>query len=143
MKNDPFIIERTLNAPVEKVWSAITNKKEMKEWYFDLAEFKPEVGFEFEFTGGPPDGIQYIHQCKVTEAIPNKKLTYSWAYKGYEGKSYVTFELFKEGDKTKLKLTHAGLDSFPANNKDFARTNFEAGWNEIIGKSLPGYLEKK
>ncbi|MEO6305981.1 MAG: SRPBCC domain-containing protein [Bacteroidia bacterium] len=143
MKNEPFVIERTLNAPIEKVWSAISNKDEMKNWYFDLAEFKPEVGFEFEFTGGPDEDRQYVHQCKITEAIPNKKLTYIWAYKGYEGISHVTFELFKEGDKTKIKLTHTGLESFPANNADFARTNFEAGWNEIIGKSLPTYLEKK
>lgn len=143
MKKEAFTIERILNAPIEKVWKAISDKKEMKNWYFDLAEFKPEVGFEFEFTGGSPDGIQYVHQCKIIEAIPNKKLSYTWAYKGYEGKSYVTFELFKEGDKTKIKLTHRDLETFPANNKDFARTNFEAGWNDIIDKSLPDYLAKK
>lgn len=142
MKNQAFTIERILNAPIEKVWKAISNKEEMKHWYFDLAEFKPEVGFEFEFTGGPSDGAQYIHQCKITEAILNKKLTYSWAYKGYEGKSLVTFELFKEGEKTKIKLTHTGLETFPSTNKDFARTNFEAGWNEIIGKSLPHFVEQ-
>ncbi len=44
MKTEPFVIERTYNAPISKVWKAITDKEEMKEWYFDLAEFKPEVG---------------------------------------------------------------------------------------------------
>jgi hypothetical protein len=39
-------------------------------------------------------------------------------------------------------LTHEGLETFPANNIDFSRENFEAGWNDIIGKSLAGYLEK-
>lgn len=91
--------------------------------------------------GGSPDGIQYVHQCKVTEAIANRNLMYSWDYKGYEGKSFVTFELFKKGEK--IKLTLSGLESFPANNKDFSKTNFEAGWNEIIGKSLSAYVEKK
>ncbi len=142
MKTEPFVIERLLNSPVEKVWSAITNKNEMKQWYFDLAEFNPEIGFTFEFTGGPEDRL-YVHVCKITEVIPNKKLTYSWSYKGYEGMSFVTFELFKEGDKTRLKLTHTGLESFPANNTDFAKSNFEAGWTDIIGRSLPAYLEKK
>ena len=52
MTNEPFVIERTYNATIEKVWNAITNKNEMKQWYFDLAAFKPEVGFEFTFTGG-------------------------------------------------------------------------------------------
>ena len=40
-----------------------------------------------------------------------------------------------------LKLTHEGLDNFPA-TPDFAYENFVAGWNEIIGKLLKDYLEK-
>lgn len=140
MSNEPFVIERTFNAPVEKVWKAITDKEEMKQWYFDLADFKPEIGFEFQFEGGPDDR-KYLHLCKVTEAIQNKKLTYSWRYDGYEGNSFVTFELFPEGEKTKLKLTHTGLETFPA-NPDFAKENFVQGWTHIIGKSLQEYLEK-
>ena len=46
---EAVVIERTFNAPVAKVWNAITDAEEMRQWYFDLKEFKPEVGFEFEF----------------------------------------------------------------------------------------------
>lgn len=142
MENQPIVIERTLNAPVKKVWSAISNKDEMKKWYFDLAEFKAEVGFKFQFTGGPPDGIQYLHLCEITEVIPDKKLTYSWKYDGYEGISFVTFELTAIGSTTKLVLTHSGVDSFPKSNPDFGKHNFVAGWTDIIGRSLPEYLGK-
>lgn len=140
MENKPIIVERKYNAPISKVWKAITDKEEMKQWYFDLAEFKPEVGFKFQFMGGTEDN-QYLHLCEVTEVIPEKKLTYSWRYDGYEGNSFVTFELFEEGDETRLKLTHSGLESFP-NNPDFARTNFEMGWDQIINTSLKEYLSK-
>lgn len=141
MNNDPVIMERSFNAPIEKVWQAIIDNKEMKEWYFDLEEFKAEPGFEFQFTGGTETNT-YLHLCKVIEVIPQQKLTYSWRYDGYEGKSIVNFELFPDGDKTWLKLTHEGLQTFPANNPDFAKANFEAGWTEIIGTSLKSYLEK-
>lgn len=141
MKNDLFIIERTYNASAPNVWKAISDKNEMKKWYFDLAEFKAEPGFEFSFTGGSPDGVQYLHLCKVTEVIPGKKLTYSWRYDGYEGNSFVTFELFEDGDKTRLKLTHTGLETFPASNPDLAAKNFAEGWTDIIGRSLKEYLE--
>ena len=137
----PFVIERTYNAPILLVWKAISNKAEMKKWYFDLAEFKPEIGFEFSFEGGPDDK-KYLHLCKVTEAIPPKKLAYSWRYDGYEGNSVVTFELFDEGSKTRLRLTHSGLETFPKNNPDLAKENFVAGWTEIIGISLKNYLEQ-
>ena len=139
----PFIIERSLNAPRKRVWRAITNKDDMKKWYFDLPEFTPEVGFEFQFTGGQEGGIQYLHRCRVTEVIPEKKITYSWRYEGYEGMSHVTFELFDEGDqKTKIKLTHTGLDTFPKDNPDFDAKNFEAGWTEIIGTHLKNFVEQ-
>ena len=138
----PFTIERTFNAPIQKVWKAITDKNEMKHWYFDLSDFKPEVGFKFQFTGQGKDGVNYIHLCEIKEVIPNKKLSYSWVYQGYEGYSQVSFELFAEGAKTKLKLTHSGLESFPAVNPVFAQQNFVEGWTEIIGRLLLNYLEK-
>ena len=141
MNRVPIVVERTFNAPAAKVWQAITNRDQMKEWYFDLKKFKAEPGFEFEFEGGPDDR-SYLHLCKITDVIPERKLRYSWRYDGYEGVSFVTFELFPEGDNTRVKLTHEGLETFPASNKDFARENFEAGWKDIMGTSLAGFLEK-
>jgi len=46
---EAVVIERTFNAPVERVWKALTDVEQMRQWYFDLKEFKPEVGFEFQF----------------------------------------------------------------------------------------------
>lgn len=141
MKNEPFVIERTFNAPIEKVWKAITDKDQMKQWYFDLSEFKPVVGFEFRFSGQGHKGEQYLHLCKITDVVVNKKLRYSWKYDNFEGMSYVTFELFEEGSKTRLKLTHEGLETFPANNPDFAKESFTDGWTYLIGTSLQKFIE--
>jgi len=140
MTNGAVIVERTFKATISTVWKAISDRDEMKKWYFDLAEFKAEKGFTFQFVGGPEDGIQYTHACEVTEVIPEKKLTYSWRYEGYEGISYLTFELSSIGNETLLKLTHTGLDSFPK-HPDFAAGNFKEGWNHIIHISLKEYLE--
>src|SRR5688572_21174065 len=139
MRNEPVIVERILNAPVAKVWKALTDKDEMKHWYFDLAEFKAEVGFEFTFTV-EHEGTTYIHLCKITEVVPGKKLAYSWTYKDQEGDSLVTIELFPEGKKTKLRLTHTGIETFPK-IKAYARENFVQGWTDIIGKALPKHVE--
>lgn len=141
MNNQPLVFERLYNAPVEKVWRAITDRDEMKEWYFDLSEFKAEIGFEFEFSGGPEDGIQYLHKCVITEVVPLSKLTYSWRYEGYQGNTSVSFELFKHGDDTKLRLTHVGLETLPSTD-DFARENFIGGWNEFINIRLKEYLDR-
>ena len=136
----PFEIERVFPVSPSRLWSAITNPDEMKNWYFTLPGFKPEVGYEFDFLGGPPDGPQYKHLCRVTRAEPEKVLAYSWRYEGYEGNSEVTWELFPEGNLTRLKLTHSGLETFPKSNPDFAAKNFHEGWTGIIGDSLVAYL---
>ena len=137
---EAVVIERTFNAAVARVWEALTDADEMRVWYFDLQEFKAEVGFEFEFTV-EHEGTKYHHLCKITEVIPQKKIAYTWRYAGEEGDSLVTFELFPEGDKTRLKLTHEGLETFPK-LPAYARTNFEKGWTEIIGSSLKQYVEE-
>jgi uncharacterized protein YndB with AHSA1/START domain len=142
MTENVVIVERTFNATKKLVWRALTEKELMKLWYFNLEEFNPAVGFKFEFIGGPEDGVQYKHLCEITEVIFEKKLSYSWKYEGYEGISYVTFELFEENENTRLKLTHTGIDTFPGSITDFAIHNFKEGWNHIINISLKDFLEK-
>src|SRR4029078_9519637 len=114
-KNDlaqAVVIERTYNAPVGRGGKSLTNVDQMRQWYFDPKELKPEVGFEFSFVV-EHEGNTYDHRCKITEVVPQKKIAYGWRYSGEEGDSLVTFELFPEGDKTRLKLTHEGLETFP------------------------------
>ena len=143
MSNNVITVEKIYNAPVEKVWKALTDKDEMREWYFNVDDFKPEKGFEFSFAGQGRKGEEYIHLCKVLEAVPNKKIQYSWSYKGHPGYSVVTFDLFDEGDKTLLKLTHTGMESFAGNGSDFAVESFTGGWNEIVNVMLEKYLAKQ
>ena len=143
MENKNVIVERIFNAPLPLVWKALTEKDLMKQWYFDLEEFKIEIGLKFQFTGGPSPEKQYVHLCEIKEIILEQKLAYSWKYEGYEGDSLVSFELFPDGNTTKLILTHSGIETFPQNNPDLAIGNFEAGWNAIVNTSLKDFLESK
>jgi uncharacterized protein YndB with AHSA1/START domain len=137
----PIELERTYDAPVERVWNAISSADDMKQWYFDIAEFEPEVGFEFQFWGGT-ENKQYLHLCRVTEVVLGRKLAYSWRYDGYEGISFVIFELSPEGKKTRLRFRHRGLETFPLDDPNFARESFAEGWNQIIDKSLKEFVER-
>lgn len=138
---EPVVVERTFAAPASVIWRAITDRNEMAKWYFKLEKFEPIKGFEFQFTGGPEDGVQYLHFCKITEVIEGQKLAYSWRFDGYAGDSEVSFELFPEGDQTRVRITHAGVATFPAiKYPDLARHNFEAGWRGILDVALAGYL---
>jgi len=45
----PLVIERTFEAPVALVWRALTTKAGLDRWFFELTEFKPQAGFDFQF----------------------------------------------------------------------------------------------
>ncbi|HSC39695.1 MAG TPA: SRPBCC domain-containing protein, partial [Chitinophagaceae bacterium] len=141
MKSEPLVVERTYNAPSHLVWEALTDIAKIRQWTFDMDDFKPQVGFRFTFAG-QDKGVNFDHLCEVKEVIPGKKLSYSWKYKGFEGDSLVCFELFAEGSKTRVKLTHTGLETFPA-IESFKRSNFEGGWSEILGTFLKNFLDKE
>jgi len=142
MKSEPVKLEQIYKAPVSVIWEALMDKNQMKKWYFDIDKFVPEVGFEFSFEGGTEEN-KYVHLCKVIDVEENKKISYSWRYRGYDGESLVSFDLYPEGDQTKLVLIHSGLDTFPANNPDFDLKNFEMGWNDILTRSLKEFVERE
>lgn len=136
MNNKEVVVERTFNASVAEVWDALTDKDQMKEWYFEVSDFKPEEGFEFEFYGGPEE-IRFLHKCTVVDVEKQKRLSYTWRYEGYPGQSLVTFDLVNEGaERTRLIVTHRGLDTFPADSPHFVVENFNEGWNALFGLLL-------
>ena len=141
--SDPLIVERVYDASPETVWQALTDIEQIRKWYFNLAEFRAEEGFVFEFYGGAEDK-QYLHHCVITAVVPQRKLSYSWTYVGEPGYSEVSFELLPENGKTRLRLTHTGLESFPhERDKNFGAASFTAGWNSILGESLQQYLANR
>jgi uncharacterized protein YndB with AHSA1/START domain len=141
MKKDPLVIERTYNAPIDKVWTALTNNDELKNWYFKLEEFKPELGFKFDFLGGPDEGPQYLHLCEITELVEGKKIAYTWRYDNYPGNSTVRWELFDKGEQTLLRLTHEGVHTFEENGPNFKKESFNGGWTYFVHTALKEYLE--
>ncbi|WP_443943518.1 SRPBCC family protein [Pedobacter sp. AW1-32] len=142
MENQPIFVKAIYHVPIDKVWAALTENEQLRKWYFQLEEFKPEIGFTFEFSGGPDEGPQYVHQCEVIELVPGRKIAYTWRYKGYAGNSEVTWALSEDGDFTKLVLSHSGTESFASGGANFTRESFTGGWNYFANDALKKYLEQ-
>jgi len=140
--NTPITVQYKINVPAEKVWKALTDKKEMKFWYFDIQDFTLEAGKEFNFYE-PGEEKKYHHQCRILEIIPNKKLKHTWSYPELSDVvTTVTWELQKEDIGTLVTLTHDHIEGFDGLGESFSRKSFTEGWNGIIGKSMKDYLEK-
>ena len=140
--NELIIVEEHFNVPVEVVWDAISNLDTMKQWYFDnIPSFKPEVGFNTEFPVKSGERT-FTHIWHVIEVEPNKKLVYIWNYLEYPGDSIVSFELFKEKNKTLLRVTSKITESFTDDIPEFKIESGIQGWNYFIKNRLKNFLEK-
>lgn len=138
----PISIKKKINAPIEKVWQALTDKNEMQSWYFDIPNFEAEVGKQFDFYE-PGEEKKYLHRIEILEIIPNEKLKHTWFYPEFsKEKTWVTWELKSDEEGTLVTLIHENLDHFKNLGEGFSAENFTQGWNEIIGQSLKFYLEK-
>lgn len=140
--DEPIIVEETFNVSTRELWSAITELNRMTKWFFEnIKSFEPKVGFETHFIIKNEDRI-FPHLWRITEVKPEKRITYNWKYEGYEGDSFVTFELSEYENSSKLILTHQVTETFPQNIEEFKRESCIGGWNWFIKKSLKEYLEK-
>ena len=138
-ESGPIVVEQVYDAPLSEVWRAITDKDQMRQWYFEpMTDFVPRVGFETEFRVRC-EGDDFLHQWKVTEVDEGKRIAYQWRYGGYPGDSVVTWELSQEGGGVKLTLTHEGQESIQGHPL-FSRENGIAGWTYFLQQNLKAFL---
>lgn len=139
----PVVVEQVFPASRDAVWKAITDKDQMRQWFFETIEdFVPEPGFETQFNVRAEDK-DYLHLWKVTEVIPNKKIVYKWRYGGYPGDSFVFWELSETAIGTQLRLTHRGHATFSQDEPVFNRENCEEGWRYFLCERLKAFLERQ
>ena len=51
VRAEPIVVEQFYKVPIQVVWKAITDKDQMRRWYFEpMADLRPEVGFETKLT---------------------------------------------------------------------------------------------
>lgn len=140
---EPVVVTEVYNAPIDKVWAALTDKDAMKNWYFDIPNFLLRKGAVFDFFE-PGDNKKYYHRCQILDFELNKFLHYTWTHPNHsKGSSDLLWTLEDLGATTKLSIQHKGLENLADAGKDFQKSNYEEGWKTILGKSLKKYLEEK
>ncbi|MHA7963720.1 SRPBCC family protein [Paenibacillus sp. CAU 1782] len=125
-----------LNAPIEKVWKAISTSKGIAGWWM-ANTFEPVVGKEFILHSGHFGDSP----CKVTAIDPPNKVSFDW------GKDWhLTFELKQiEAHKTEFTLIHSGWDATKVTEfgqpHPIIRDVMNGGWEGIVHKNLVQFVE--
>jgi len=133
-------IRRRFTASPERVYNAWTEPAQVARWFgpggITVLEsvFEPRAGGRFMIHARSAEGEDHHVSGTVREAIPNRKVVYTWAWQSTpERQSLVTVELKPDGDGTLLVLTHEQFFD------EGARDRHNHGWNAALDK-LEAYL---
>ncbi|HET7316063.1 MAG TPA: SRPBCC family protein [Sphingomicrobium sp.] len=147
---DTIRLERTLDAPVQKVWRYLTQADLRQQWFMGGTDARADSEFELlndhdnlsdEDVSCPENYAEFKGMTwseKVLRFDPPRLLETTWQ-SGKNGT--VTFELFPNGNRTRLVLTHRGIIS-PVGAQDFG-----SGWNShltvlqdrLAGRGVPDF----
>ena len=141
---DTIRLERMLDAPVDTVWRYLVEGELRSQWFAGGNDASDGGDFELVFDHDnlsaddvpyPSDYAKYkgaVNHEKVMRFEPNRVLAYTFG----EGRNGIaTFELSPDGDRTRLVLTHSGIQS-PTGAQDFG-----SGWNShltVLQEKLAG-----
>jgi len=149
---DTIRLERLLDAPAETVWRYLTEAELRQQWFMGGSDATP--GGQFELLND--------HDNLSDDDVP-----YPESYAPYKGKTWnervlrfepphllettfqggkngvVRFELKPEGERTRLVLTHSGIES------GTGAQDFGSGWNShmtvlqerLAGRSVKNFWE--
>jgi uncharacterized protein YndB with AHSA1/START domain len=141
---DSIRLERLLDAPPETVWSYLTKAELREKWFMGGSDANGEGEFELlvDHDKLSEDEVPYpdVFECIKGRVFHERVLTFDpprmleTTFQGGKG-GKVTYELFEEGKKTRLVLTHSGITD-PSGFRDFG-----GGWTShlaVLEEKLAG-----
>jgi uncharacterized protein YndB with AHSA1/START domain len=139
-----------LNAPVSRVWRALTDHREFGEWF--------RVRLDGPFAPGQVStghmtypGYEHVKWEAVVQAMePERLFSYTWhpyavdpAFDySKEPPTLVEFRLEPTARGTLLLVTESGFDAIPAGRRPEAFRRNEGGWTEQM-KNIAAHVEQK
>ncbi|MEO8547737.1 MAG: SRPBCC family protein [Sphingomicrobium sp.] len=141
---DAVRLERLLDAPVETVWRYLTEAELRAQWFMGGTDAAPDSEFELLIdhdnlsSDNVPSPESYatmkgtVWSERVLRFEPPRLL--ATTFQGGKNGN-VTYELFPEGARTRLVLTHSGIQS------GTGAQDFGSGWNShltVLQEKLAG-----
>ena len=141
---DAIRLERLLDAPVETVWRYLTEADLRAQWFMGGTDATPNGEFDLvvnhdrlsEEEVPYPDGYAQFKGAVWSEKVVRfdpPRLLETTFQGGKNG--HVTYELFAEGERTRLVVTHSGITS------GTGAQDFGSGWNShmiVLQEKLAG-----
>jgi uncharacterized protein YndB with AHSA1/START domain len=140
----PDRIERDIliNAPVEVVWTVLTEPKHINAWFSDAVELDARQGGAGTFTWNHSDAPRQVTVALRIERLERPRFfSFRWNFPPGEEPTdrnapLVEFTLTPEGDQTRLHLVERGIRMLDRSDDEKATYSDEhsSGWDVLLAK---------
>lgn len=135
--NDKIVKVVELNAPISRVWNALTDHEEFGQWFRVSLDQPFEVGVKStgQMTYPGHEDVPWVAYIERME--PGRLFSFRW-YDSDEGSTeqsegqpglLVEFRLEEDPDGTRLTITESGFSTLPDPRRIEAMRSNEEGWN--------------
>ncbi len=139
-----------LQAPLARVWQALTDAKQFGEWFGVQLEGKFAPGKSMVGKITTPGCEHMSFEIEVETIEPQSLFSYRWRPHATEpGKDYsadpttlVEFRLEAVDSSTQLNISESGFDNLPPETRADAFRRNEGGWAHQA-KSIEAYVTKR
>ena len=129
--------EKIFKHPIDTVWNAISNAKELSTWFIQ-ADFKAEKGYQYTFTSDEDGCVPITGEVKNADPYT---LVYTWIVEGTNAETTVSWTLESIPEGTKLLLEHSGISKYEGETAVTMFESFNGGWDNCTDK-LMSYLKE-
>jgi uncharacterized protein YndB with AHSA1/START domain len=136
MVPDQIEQEVLIDAPLEVVWSVVTEPEHVGSWFSDMADIDLRPGGEATL-------IWHEHgvfRGRVERVEPPYVVAFTWRPAGAEpvegNSTLVEFTLSEEGERTRLRVVESGFRTLEGSDEErakYAEGNTQ-GWNQELGE---------
>lgn len=158
--NPKFVIERTLNAPLARVWKAWTEPEQMAQWWgpkgfkADVKTLDLKPGGVFHYRLESPQGQEMWGKFIFREIVPEQRLVFLSGFSDADGglthhpmapdwpPQMLSTITFTETDgKTTVTVEWVPYEASDTERETFAKgmDSMQAGWTGTLDK-LEGHL---
>ena len=137
-----------IQAPPERVWSALTNATELGTWFQVTIEGEITAGAELWMTTTHPQHAGQRFLVRIVEMTPPERLVWRW-HPGevdpaidysQQPLTTVTFTLEPSGPGTRLSVAETGFDEISLARRAKVYGDNSQGWTEVL-VWLQSYVE--
>ena len=111
-KYDVLKKEIVINAPIEKVYSALITPEQLTQWFPNIVTIEPKIGGKICFIflkESTQEDKDHEIVGEIVSFIPNKEISYTWKFTTkpeYNKNTIVRWKLEQlDKDKTKINFT--------------------------------------